>query len=180
MLTEKMMDQLERHIRGWTRAINGQFPRPWMTDSPEPHKAEVFIVGRNQKHGYEVSKVGSQERHINALFNRNGETCRGIYDEIAPMPSRTRMNTDALTRRLRSRGIEHILETNVICYSSPMSGDLSKSEHVGGKAHGMEVFRGLLDLIRPKVLIAHGSGTLKDLARTLGESRFEMPDSLKR
>jgi hypothetical protein len=46
------MDSLERAIRPLTSPINGQLPRPWMTDLTDPREALVFIVGKNQRSGY--------------------------------------------------------------------------------------------------------------------------------
>lgn len=49
-----------------------------------------------------------------------------------------------------------------------MSGDLGRAEHKGGKHRGREIFAVLLELIRPRVIIAHGSATLHDLSDVLG------------
>jgi hypothetical protein len=69
---------------------------------------------------------------------------------------------------LRARGVDAVLETNVICYSTPMSAALGAPEHGGGREHGTALFRTLLEAVRPEVIVAHGSGTAKDLGRVLG------------
>ncbi|WP_347139210.1 hypothetical protein [Paracoccus sp. SSK6] len=161
------MNSLEREIRRLTTPINGQYPRPWMTADTDPATVEVFIVGRNQKNGYPVDQVGSQDDYIDALFNRNGRSCRGLHDRIAGSPSPTRRNSDALVGILAGKGVSRTVETNVICYSSRMSGDLGRAEHKGGKHRGKEIFAVLLELIRPRVIIAHGSATLDDLSDVL-------------
>jgi hypothetical protein len=42
------MHALEAAIRGLTRPVNGQFPRPWMTTMARPEDARIFVVGYNQ------------------------------------------------------------------------------------------------------------------------------------
>jgi hypothetical protein len=137
-----MEPTLEAVIRELTRPLNGQYPRPWMTKLTDPAQAKVFIVGKNQAKGYPVELVGNQGRHIDALFNRNGQTCRGLYDQINQnKPSPTRQNIVSLVKKLADAGIRETLETNVVCYSTPMSSDLSRSIHQGGAERGEEIFR---------------------------------------
>lgn len=167
-----MAGDFEREIRRLTAPINGQYPRPWMTDLTDPTQARVFVVGRNQATAYRVNMVGPHDRHLDALFNRAGQNCRGLYNELYAKAkpgkrSATRANIDDLTGRLAQRGVKAVLETNVICYSTPTSSDLRKPEHRGGKERGEEIFRALLTLIRPEVLIANGTGTIDDLNRLL-------------
>lgn len=156
----------ESAISAATRALNGQLPRPWMTDLTNPLSAEVLIVGRNPARGYDAAKL-DHARHLDALFNRNGESCRGLYDGMVE-PSATRRNIDLLRALLRNAGIDQVLETNVICYSSPMSADLNKPEHAGGRKAGTAMFRLLLEHVRPRVLIAHGAGTIRDVGTIVG------------
>ena len=172
-----MKHACEETIRRLTEPINGQFPRPWMTEMQNPWEADVFIVGMNQRNGYDIDRV-SHRRHLDALFNRNGESCRGLYDELTVgKPSPTRRNTDALVAHLKRRGIHGILETNVICYSTPMSSDLRSPEHSGGTEGGEDIFRYLLAEVTPSVIIAHGAGTLKRLSRILQTDRLAVPRS---
>jgi hypothetical protein len=96
-------------------------------------------------------------------------------------PSRTRPNIDDLTRRLERRGVTEILETNVICYSTPMSSHLSKKIHTGGSQRGDELFRTLLAYIRPPILITHGAGASERLGKSFGidlPSPPQRPDDL--
>lgn len=65
----------EQSIAQATRPLNGQLPRPWMTDLVDPLSAQVFIVGRNPARSYDASLV-THERHLDALFNRNGAKSR--------------------------------------------------------------------------------------------------------
>ena len=142
-----------------------------------PREAEVFVVGKNQKNGYAVNKV-SHRRHIEALFNRNGESCRGLYDEFTEgKPSRTRKNTDGLVDRLNKRNIHKILETNVICYSTPTSKDLNNPGHSGGTKRGEDIFRYLLTEIAPAVLIVHGVGSVKSISPMLQCKQLKVPRS---
>ena len=171
------MDKFEEKIRALTEPINGQLPRPWMTKMRNPLEADVFIVGRNQRHPYPAIKILHQ-RHLDALFNRNGESCRGLYDEVTKgKPSPTRRNMDDLAARLNQRKIHNILETNVVCYSTPMSADLRNQANAGGARKGEEIFRYLLAKIAPAVLIVHGAGSVKDISRALEMDQLIVPRS---
>ena len=44
-----MNNKFEEQIRRLTEPINGQLPRPWMTEMRNPLEADVFIVGMNQR-----------------------------------------------------------------------------------------------------------------------------------
>lgn len=167
---------LEAAIRPLTQPINGQYPRPWMTSLRNPSEASVFTVGKNQRHGYDAAKVGSHDHFVDTLFNRGSETCRALYDRIAGSPSPTRTNTDGLVKQLCDRGASKIIETNVICYSTPMSADLRAAHHIGGTERGTEIFKLLLRLIQPTVLIAHGTDTVRKLGKVLGRDLPAPPD----
>ena len=172
-----MKNKFEETIRKLTEPINGQYPRPWMTEMKNPWEAEVFIVGKNQENGYGVNKI-SHQRNLDALFNRDGESCRGLYDELTEgKPSPTRKNTDSLVARLNKWNIHNILETNVICYSTPMSKDLNTPEHSGGTKRGEDIFRYLLAEIAPAVLIVHGAGSVKSISPILGLKQLKVPRS---
>jgi hypothetical protein len=157
----------ESAIKAATRALNGQLPRPWMTDLTDPLGAQVFVVGRNQARGYDASTL-DHTRHLDALFNRNGQSCRALYDELVGAPSPTRRNINLLRTLLMDAGVNRVLETNVICYSSPMSADLAKPAHTGGRELGTAIFRLLLEHVRPRVLIVHGAGTIRDVSAIVG------------
>jgi hypothetical protein len=168
---EASMTDLYDEAFRYTRPTNGQYPRPWMTDLDDPLVADCFVVGRNQRNGYEVAAVGDQRRHVDALFNRNGESCRGLYDSLFN-PSPTRRNIDRLSMRLKAGGAK-VLETNVICFSSPMSSDLSPDQ----RSRGREVFAWILARILPDVIIVHGSGAARELGKLDSASAkvIEMP-----
>ena len=170
-----MTDRFEERIRELTAPINGQLPRPWMTDMKNPQEADVFIVGMNQSRIYPADQIGHQ-RHTDALFNCNGENCRGLYDEVTGgNPSRTRRNIDRLTGRLNQQGVHRIVETDVTCYSTPRSADLRTQAHTDGAKRGEEIFRYILGEIAPKVLIVHGKAAGKKLAAVLGINPPEVP-----
>lgn len=161
-------EQFEVAITRLTEPLNGQYPRPWMTELADPSSATVFIVGKNQAKGYESGRL-SHKRHVDALFNRSGESCRRVYDEMTGhSPSPTRQNTDRFRKILATEGITRVLETNVVCYSTPMSSELRLPEHRGGTVRGTEIFRALLHFVKPKVLVAHGAGTRDTLSTLLG------------
>jgi len=171
-----MNPPFEQAVAELTKPINGQYPRPWVSDLTDPQKANTFIVGKNQRNGFKVEDVGSHQRHLDALFNRNGEGCRKLYDQITGNnPSPTRKNSDRLVRELRAVGVSSILETNVICYSTPMSADLRLDSHIGGTSRGEEIFRFLLSQISPSVLIVHGAGAMKNLQKVIKCKLGPMP-----
>lgn len=171
-------EHFEAVICRLTEPLNDQFPRPWMTDLTDPLSASLFIVGKNQAKSYQADRV-THQRHIDALFNRRGETCRRLYDEMTGFsPSPTRKNTDRFREYLLLNGVTRVLETNVVCYSTPMSSDLRISQHKDGALRGTEIFQALLYLVKPKVLVAHGSGTRESLGKLLDTSLPEPPGSL--
>ena len=146
-----------------------------MTMSTDPASARVFVVGRNQKNGFAAEAVGDHDHYMDALFNRGSETIRGLYDRLAMKPSQTRRNTDRLVASLAAQGVRDVLETNVVCYSTPMSAHLGRAEHRGGAEVGKRIFRTLIRLIGPKVIVAHGERTADDLAADLGRPLPEPP-----
>jgi hypothetical protein len=164
--------ELEAAIRQLTNPINGQYPRPWMTSLKNPIEANVFTVGKNQRNGYDVSAVGTHDHFIDTLFNRGSENCRALYNRLTGSPSPTRKNTDGLVRQLSDVGVSKVIETNVICYSTPMSADLRAAHHIGGTERGTEIFKVLIRLVQPSVLIAHGSDTVRKLGKVLN---YELP-----
>jgi len=131
----------------------------------------------SKRKGYSTANL-SHQRHMDALFNRAGESCRGLYEEMAGSPSPTRINTDQFRAMLSRQGVIGVLETNVVCYSTPMSNDLRLPEHKGGTSRGTEIFRELLRFVQPKVLIAHGAGTRDLLSNLLGVALPVPPKTL--
>ena len=169
------MGKFEEKIRELTNPINGQLPRPWMTEMTNPLEADVFIVGMNQAREYPAQDIPHQ-RHLDALFNRNGESCRGLYDEVTKgKPSSARRNIDSFVARLKQRNIHNILETNIICYSTRTSAELRNQAHAGGTRKGEDIFRYLLAEIAPTVLIVHGVGSVKGISPILNMNRLTAP-----
>lgn len=180
------MDKFEQRIRELTKAINGQHPRPWMTDLKDPSCAEVFIVGYNQATAYHSDFV-DYERFMDSLFNRNGERCRQFYedyrkshnDTTKKKKSRTRTNIEMFTDKLNDVGVYSILETNVVCYGAPKKKHLRLPEHNGGKARGMEIFRSLVNEIGPRALILHGKDVCKEFRRAFNLASLPDPPETK-
>ena len=173
------MEKFEQRIRELTKEINGQYPRPWMTDLKDPSFAEVFIVGYNQATAYRSDCV-DYERFIDSLFNRNGEGCRKFYEEYRSFltdtteSSPTRINIEMFACKLKKVGVGSILETNVICYGAKPK-DFPLPQHVGGKERGREIFRTLVTEIRPKAIILHGVGVCKESRRSFNLSSLPNP-----
>ena len=171
-----MSDSFEEKIRELTKPINGQLPRPWMTEMTNPRDAEVFIVGMNQAKKYCAERI-PQQRHIDALFNRNGESCRTLYDKVTNSESSpTRRNIDCLVERLKQRDIRNILETNIVCYSTPRSDDRTKHDHADGTRKGKEIFRYLLDEISPAILIVHGKRPVEHISKIPRVPKLRVPE----
>ena len=134
-------------------------------------------VHRRHESTERVSRRYRTQEALDALFNRNGEGCRGLYDEVTKgKSSPTRKNIDDLVSRLNKRNIHNILETNVICYSTPMSAGLRNQAHADGARKGEEIFHYLLAEIKPTVLIVHGVGSVKRISRIL-KKPLEVPRS---
>jgi hypothetical protein len=140
-----------------------------MTD---PTGATAFIVGHNQATPFPVELVGSHETFLDAIFNRKGQSHAALYERVrASMgkgPSPTRGNIERLTALLEDHGVRGVLETNVICFCTPMSADLQSAAHGGGKKAEMRVFTALLLAIQPRVIVAHGTATRVDLEKIVG------------
>ena len=184
-------EKLREAIRELTRPINGQYPRPWMVEG-NPAEAEVFLVGKNQKNQFTPSDIltpsdipthdesthdeSTHDEFLDAHFNcGTPNKCRALYDKVARKrrrgrPSPTRKNIDRLRDCLKGEGVTKVLETNVICYSTSMSADLRRPEHSGGQLRGSEIFRAVLDGVRPKALVVFGAGAAEKLGKTLGAS----------
>jgi len=134
-----------------------------------PERARIFVVGFNQATGFPAAQIESHDAYIDALFNRNDKSCRKLYERLRgdDGPSPTRKNLDKLREHLAREGMNDVVETNVICYSTPMSSDLTQIKNKGGKATGRRIFEEVLAIVRPRILIAHGAATAKELSRVL-------------
>jgi hypothetical protein len=85
-LSVKVMNgSFEASIRQLTTPLNGQFPRPWMTDPPNPWEAVVFVVGKNQRHGYPVDIVGPHDAYLDALCQRTAKCGHDRTSESRPL-----------------------------------------------------------------------------------------------
>jgi|GEM_PF-1301371 len=153
--------QLEARLAPLLEPVQGQWLRPWMTTLLDPAAAKVFIVGRNQSKTYPEARL-SRERYLDSLFNRNGESCRALYDELTEgRASPTRHNIDVLSNELSFAGV---LETNVVCFSTRGSEEFREAAATEGYQQGLKIFPILLDEIRPRVLVLFGAGAV-DLAQ---------------
>lgn len=167
---------LEDKIRNLTRKINGQYPRPWMTNLTDPMNAQVFIVGANQATAYTDDHVQSHGRHLDILFNRNGYNCYGFYEAVrGEKPSKTRRNIEKFTEILNESGVSKILETNLICYSTTSYAGLTTSKHPGGKEVGLTIFKTLIQCIHPKILILHGANVQNEFRKVFNPEAPNFP-----
>lgn len=163
------MTELERRVRELTQPLNGQYPRPWMSYSATPGSSRVFLIGLNQATTLPAHMVGDHDAYVDALFNRNGRSIAKLYEEAreGKAASPTRQNISRVAALLKAQGITDVLETNVMCYATPMSNALALPEHAGGALRGASIFEALLDEIRPPILLAHGARTRRELTKLL-------------
>jgi hypothetical protein len=85
------MTEFEDRIRAVTGPRDGAYPRPWTTDT-DPALTDVLIVGASSAKTFRVADVGNHEQFLDALWNRNGQTCRAMYDAATARPSSTIAN----------------------------------------------------------------------------------------
>lgn len=165
--------ELEAAVRKLTTPVLGQYPRPWMTDLANPSEADVFVVGANQATSYAPDIIGPQDRFLDAHFNRNGLTCRMLYAEVRGAPSPTRSHSDEFVDSLKRAGAKNLIETNVVCFSTPHARELNNPSNKFGLERGVKIFQEITRIISPKVAIVHGSGTVKAFRRYHG---INLPD----
>jgi len=180
-----MPSPLENELTALTKPINGQYPRPWMTNLKNPENAKVFIVGANPATAYKKREhVKSHPQFLDIHFNRNGYNCRSFYEYVREKDGKTdspsRNNIGALTNILKEKKILSVLETNIYCYSTSRFRDLKEIDHPCGKERGLYIFKSLLAGIRPKVLILHGAGVRKEFVKQFDGSipKFPMDGSI--
>lgn len=158
----------ENEISTLTKPINGQYPRPWMSDLTQPENAKVLIVGMNPATAYTMQHVKSHSQFMDVHFNRNGENCRSFYAYVRGKgdqnPSPSRLTIETLTEKFVNNEISEILETNIYCYATPNFKDLKKN-HPKGKEIGHKIFKAVIDGVRPKILVIHGVQVRKEFGK---------------
>lgn len=159
----------EDRIRSMTAPRGGGYPRPWMTDT-DPEHAQVLIVGASSAKSFACEVVGSHEQFIDALWNRNGRTCRAMYDAAIARPSKTRPNLDRLSGMLAARGLSS-LQTNVACASARYDAELSNDDRI----HGTEIFKAVVAHVPWQTMIVYGVGASERLGRALGIAMPAVP-----
>ncbi len=153
---------LESRMASLLVEVEGQYPRPWMTSMTDLTAAQVFIVGHNQAKTFRADDV-THQRYLDALFNRDGQTCRGLYNELTGgKPSPTRRNLDVLATDLSFAGV---VETNVICFSTARSSELRR--HPRGANQGAQIFKTLLSAIRSRVMIMYSQQALERASKSI-------------
>lgn len=136
-----------------------------MTHLKAIQSTKVFVVGNHFSVPYLANSV-KYERFIDSLFNRNGESCQAFYEEITSRtPSRS--NIELLSMKLNNAGCDSVIETNVCCYGVKKADYLRHPKHHGGKERGIKIFRTLVEIIRPKVIVIYGKGACKEFRRAL-------------
>lgn len=163
------MTNFEDHIRAMTVPRNDVYPRPWTTDM-DPDYADVLIVGASSAKMFHVSDVGNHDQFLDALWNRNGQTCRAMYDAVTKKPSRTRSNLDRLSEMLTARGLTS-LQTNVTCASAPYDAQVRKE----ARLHGTELFKVVVAQVPWRAMIVYGVGASERFGRAFGMAMPPVP-----
>lgn len=156
------MSSFENSIRAMTSPRNGVYPRPWTTDT-NPEQAAVLIVGASSAKTFRVTHVGSHDQFLDALWNRNGQTCRAMYDAATTKPSPTRRNLDRLSEMLAAHGLTS-LQTNVACASARYDAELSKED----RTHGTELFKAVVANVSWKAMIVYGVNASERFSHAFG------------
>lgn len=164
------MSELERFIWAMTKPHAGAYPRPWMTDT-NPEAALVLIVGASSAKTFHTSVVGNHQKFLDALWNRNGYSCRAMYDAATKgRPSRTRQNLDRLSEMLAVQGLPS-LQTNIACASAPYDDQLTAYS----RAHGTELFKIVIGHVRWRAMIVHGTGVAHRFGKMFGMAMPPVP-----
>lgn len=164
-----VMAEFEDHIRALTTPRHGTYPRPWMTDT-DPGQANVLIVGASSAKTFHTADVGSHDKFLDALWNRNGQTCRAMYNAATVKPSRTRPNLDRLSEMLAARGLTS-LQTNVTCASGRYDAEVPDEDRV----HGTELFRAVVAHVPWSAMIIYGVGASKQFGRVFDVAMPPVP-----
>ncbi|MFH5772703.1 hypothetical protein ACHFJ0_00550 [Paracoccus sp. NGMCC 1.201697] len=163
------MSDFENRIRALTVPRDGAYPRPWMTDT-NPTQADVLIVGASSAKTFLAADVGSHEQFLDALWNRNGASCRAIYQAATRTPSRARPNLDRLSRMLEEEGLTS-LQTNVSCASAAYDRLLKDVDRV----HGTELFKAVVFGVPWRAMIIHGIGASARFGESMGMKMPPVP-----
>ena len=163
------MIEFEDRIRLMTKPRGGAYPRPWTTDT-DPRQADVLIVGASSATTFRAADVGNHDQFLDALWNRNGRTCREMYDAATAKRSRTRPNLDRLSKMLASRGLTS-LQTNVSCASARFDSEISEED----RAHGTELFKTVVAHVPWRAMIVYGVGASERFGRAFGVAMPPVP-----
>lgn len=163
------MTEFEDRIRAMTAPRDGAYPRPWTTDT-DPAQVDVLIVGASSAKTFHVIDIGNHEQFLDALWNRNGQTCRAMYDAATLKPSPTRPNLDRLSQMLAASGLSS-LQTNVTCASARYDADVSEKD----RAHGTLLFKTVVAHVPWKAMIIYGVGVTERFGHAFGVAMPPIP-----
>ena len=163
------MMAFEDRIRALTAPRGGVYSRPWMTDA-DPTQADVLIVGASSAKSFHVAEVGTHDQFLDALWNRNGLTCRSMYYAATSKPSPTRPNLDRLATMLADNGLTS-LQTNVTCASARYDAEVSDED----RAHGTLIFKAVATHVPWKAMIVHGAGATERFGTAFGLTMPNVP-----
>ncbi|ERG65722.1 hypothetical protein [Exiguobacterium chiriqhucha] len=157
--------------------------RPFVSKSPDS-KGNVFIVGINPATPISKDAFSSVEDYIQTLCNRERfiEQIKMIRLSQGKSPlSRTRVGLNQFVKDLEERSGEKIgiIETNMNAYPTKRAKDLLqvKDELI---QHGSRVFRELLSLYQPKVIIVHSKQALGELLNLLEAEQMKPSETFKK
>lgn len=156
------MTEFEACIRAMTVPRDGAYPRPWTTDT-DPAQVDVLIVGASSAKTFRVTDVGNHGQFLDALWNRNDQTCRAMYDAATAKPSPTRPNLDRLSQMLAAHGLTS-LQTNVTCASARYDAEVSEKD----RAYGTLLFKTVVRHVPWQAMIIYGVGATERFSHAFG------------
>lgn len=159
----------EDSIRALTIPRNGTYPRPWTT-AADPTQADVLIVGASSANSFRVADVGCHDQFLDSLWNRNGLSCRAMYEAATAKPSHTRPNLDRLSQMLAADGLTS-LQTNVTCTSAHYDAEVSEKD----RAHGTLIFKTVVTHVPWKAMIIYGAGATDRFGKAFGLAMPKVP-----
>ncbi len=140
---------------------DGYWPRPWFTEH-DPMSCNLLLVGASSAKPFAVASLPEKGEFLDAHFNRNGSSCRALYDRLVDAPSRTRRNIDRAMGLLEEVGWR-VMQTNVTCASAPVDSAVSRN----ARKQGTEIFRVIVERVPWKAMVVFGAGAAKRFGKAL-------------
>jgi hypothetical protein len=130
----------------------------------DPTQARVFLIGANAATPFPVASV-ERQAYVDALVT-GGAPLRAIYMAVrTEKPSPTRQNIGLVSRMLVESGAGPVLETNVWSLATKSIDELRRASPDQAR---ITIIPELIEILRPAVLVVHGTEATEGLAKVLG------------